>query len=169
MQQTASPFAGGYAHLVLVASLLLLGACSTITGYPKSAVNDDTEIAASQSYFSSDVRTKEDTPSDTTRGGLTRQQYRDAVVYGRLGVIDIRYREFEKALAAANSGVATGSDLTVLVLNGLGATTGAAAAKSALAAASAGVVGAKSAINTDLFYQKTLPALLAQMQAGRQK
>ncbi|UIF89361.1 hypothetical protein [Cupriavidus sp. UYPR2.512] len=60
------------------------------------------------------------------------------------------------------------ADLTTLVLNGLGATTGTATAKAALAAASAGVIGAKGVINTDVFYQKTLPALVAQMQAGRQ-
>jgi len=115
------------------------------------------------------VRKNEDAALDVSRGGLTRQQYRDAVVYGRINVIDIRYFQFEKALSGTNNGFSTGADLSVLVLNGLGATTGAAAAKSALAAASAGIVGAKGTINTDLFYQKTLPALIAQMEAGRQK
>lgn len=149
--------------------LSLLGGCSTITGYPTSSQNDDKEIAASQSYFDSNVRSNGDAPSDVARGGLTRQQYRDAVVYGRLGVIDIRYDQFEKALTGTNNGLSMAADLTVLALNGLGATTGAAATKSALAAASAGVVGGKATINTDLFYQKTLPALITQMEAGRQK
>jgi hypothetical protein len=164
-----SPLVRCSAQPVLISSLLFLYACSTFTGYPKSAVNEDDEITACQPYFASNVRSNEDAPSNDARGGLTRQQYRDAVVYGRLGVVDIRYRQFEKALNGANNGVSTGSDLAVLVLNGLGATTGAAAAKSALAAASGGVVGAKAAINTDLFYKKTLPALVAQMEAGRQK
>jgi hypothetical protein len=149
----------------------LTSACSTFTGYPKSAQNDKTEIAANAPYFSAAVRVNEDDPdpANTKRGGLTRQQYRDAVVYGRISVIDIRYFEFQKALTAANNGLATGADLTVLLLNGFGATTGAASAKAALAAASGGVVGTKATINTDLFYQKTLPALLTQMNAGRQK
>jgi hypothetical protein len=152
-----------------LAILSLLGGCSTIAGYPKSSQDDDKEITASQPYFDPSVRANDDASSDVARGGLTRQQYRDAVVYGRLGVIDIRYDQFEKALAGTNNGLSMAADLTVLALNGLGATTGAAATKSALAAASAGVVGGKATINTDLFYQKTLPALITQMEAGRQK
>src|ERR1700688_1317341 len=89
--------------LVVTPLLLFLCACSTITGYPKSAQNDDTEIAANQPYFASDVRSREDDPSDAKRGGLNRQQYRDAVVFGRIGVIDIRYFEFEKALTGTNN------------------------------------------------------------------
>jgi hypothetical protein len=54
-------------------------------------------------------------------------------------------------------------------LGGLIATTGKAATKSALGAASAGVIGAKAAIDKDLFYQKTIPALLVQMEADRLK
>ena len=57
----------------------------------------------------------------------------------------------------------------VLTLAGLGATTGDAATKAALAAASAGVVGAQGAISKDLYYQRTLTALLAQMEANRDK
>lgn len=155
--------------LLFTAPAVLLCACSTLTGYPKSPQDDDTEIAANQPYFAPDVRQREDDPSDAKRNGLTRQEYRDTVVYGRISVIDIRYLQFQKALAGTNNGISTGADLTVLLLNGFGATTGAAAAKAALAAASAGVIGAKAAINTDLFYQKTLPALITQMEAARQK
>ena len=54
-----------------------------------------------------------------------------------------------------------------LVLSGLGATTGGAATKAALAAASAGVIGAQGVISKDLYYQRTVPALLAQMEANR--
>jgi hypothetical protein len=154
--------------LFIIASLLL-SACSTITGYPKSAQDDDAELKANAPYFAVDVRVNEDDSSNSKRGGLTRQEFRDAVVYGRISVIDIRYFQFEKALAGTSNGLVTGADLTVLLLNGLGATTGAASAKAALAAASAGVIGTKATINTDLFYQKTLPALVTQMNAGRQK
>jgi hypothetical protein len=155
--------------LLLAAGVLGVPACATISGFPKPAQNDDTEIAANQKYFALDVRSNEDDADNAKRGGLTRQQYRDAVVYGRLNVIDIRYFDFAKTLTGTNNGFSTGADLGVLMLNGFGATTGAAAAKAALAAASAGVVGAKATVNTDLFYQKTLPALIAQMNAGRQQ
>lgn len=156
-------------HVLLATVVLSAAACETLSGFPQPAQNDDTEITANQKYFAADVRNNEDGIDGSKRSGLTRQQYRDAVVYGRLNVIDIRYFEFTKSLTSTNNGISTGADLSVLVLNGFGATTGAAAAKAALAAASAGIVGAKATVNTDLFYQKTLPALIAQMNAGRQQ
>jgi hypothetical protein len=155
--------------LSLIACCLLHSGCSTVTGYPKSSQDDDTEISANAPYFAENVRSNEDAQDDAKRGGLTKQQYRDAVVYGRINVIDVRYFQFQRALTGTNNGFLSGADLTVLALNGLGATTGAASVKAALAAASAGVVGAKATVNTDLFYQKTLPALITQMNAGRQK
>jgi hypothetical protein len=155
--------------LALIVPCLCYSGCSTVSGYPKSSQNDDTEITANARYFAENVRANEQAADDAKRGGLSKQEYRDAVVYGRLNVIDIRYFQFQRALTGTNNGVLTGADLTVLALNGLGATTGAASVKAALAAASAGVVGAKATINTDLFYQKTLPALITQMNATRQK
>jgi hypothetical protein len=56
-----------------------------------------------------------------------------------------------------------------LILAGLTATAGGATTKAALGAASAGVIGANAAINKDLYYQKTIPALLTQMEAERLK
>ena len=91
------------------------------------------------------------------------------MVYGRINVIDIRYHQFEAQLTGTRNSVSTGADLTVLILNGVGATTGSSAAKTALAAASGGVIGAKSTVSTDLFYEKTMPALVAQMRANRQQ
>ena len=54
-------------------------------------------------------------------------------------------------------------------MGGLTATTGNATTKAALGAASTGIIGANAAINKDLYYQKTIPALLTQMEANRLK
>jgi hypothetical protein len=114
------------------------------------------------------VRTNATAPNDSARGGLSQQQYRDTVVYRRIEVIDINYYDFESKLAGSYDALALGTDLTALILNGFGATTGGAATKAALAAASGGVIGANAAVNTDIFYKKTLPALVSQMRASRQ-
>ena len=82
---------------------------------------------------------------------------------------DIEFADFERRLYGDGNVVGLGGDLVGLVLTGLIATTGNAATKSALGAASAGVIGASAAINKDLYYQKTIPALLAQMEADRLK
>lgn len=136
-----------------------LSACATISGVPAPYQDRAAVLRADKPYLSADVRTDKD--ADT-------KPFRDRVIYARLEVIDLNYYDFEAKLLSAGAGANLGADLAILTLNGLGATTGAAPAKAAFAAASAGVVGAKGAINTDVFYQKTLPALIAQMRADRQ-
>jgi hypothetical protein len=65
---------------------------------------------------------------------------------------DITFADFEKRLYGDGNAVTLGSDLAGLILAGLTATTGNAATKSVLGAASAGVIGAKAAIDKDLYY-----------------
>jgi hypothetical protein len=98
-----------------------------------------------------------------------RTAKRNAIVLARLRGYDIEFYDFEQELYGQGNEITLGADLTALALGGLIATTGKAATKSALGAASAGVIGAKAAIDKDLFYQKTIPALLAQMEADRLK
>jgi hypothetical protein len=148
--------------------VLFLGGCSAFTGYPPNYQDTSAVLAADTPFLSADVRAKGNAPSDAERGGLTQEQYRDTVAYSRMEVIDINYYDFEAKLTGTYNLLDVGADFTTLILSGLGATTGAAATKAALAAASAGVIGANAAVNTDLFYKKTLPALVAQMRAGRQ-
>jgi hypothetical protein len=80
---------------------------------------------------------------------------------------DITFSDFKRRLAGDANSVMLGSDLLVLALGGLVATTGGATTKAALGAAIAGIAGAQAAINRDLYFQRTLPALLAQMDASR--
>jgi hypothetical protein len=98
----------------------------------------------------------------------TRTSYRNSIVYGRMALSECSYNEFQARLWGDTNIISLGADLTVLTLAGLGATTGSPATASALAAASAGVVGAQAAISKDLYYQRTLPALMAQMTANRE-
>jgi hypothetical protein len=153
----------------MLAASSLLAACQAIEGYPKAYQDADEVIKADGPYLLAGVRDIANAASDQGRAGLSQQQYRDSVVYRRIEVINIHYYDFEAILSSAYDGLNTGADLAALVLNGFGATTGSAATKAALAAASSGVLGAKTTINTDIFYQKTLPALIAQMRAQRQK
>jgi hypothetical protein len=54
-----------------------------------------------------------------------------------------------------------------LATNAVATVTGGEVTKAALAAGSAFMVGTQGAISKDLFYQRTIPALLAQMEANR--
>ncbi|WP_404712415.1 hypothetical protein [Sphingomonas sp. MMS24-J13] len=92
---------------------------------------------------------------------------RNNIINGRMEVIEDDFDTLERALNASSNSLSIGSDLAVLALNGLAATTGGSATKAALAAASGGIVGAQGAVNKDLYFKSTLPALLARMEANR--
>jgi hypothetical protein len=149
--------------------LLVLGiagsitSCSAIQGYPSDPNDSSAVLASLQPYFQP---SEMDTYIQETNSAQ-RQQLRDIIVLSQVRAYDIEFNNFEKSLYTSGNGISTGSDLVLLVLNGLGATLGGAATKAALAAASTGIIGAQTAISKDLYYQKTLPALLAQMEANR--
>jgi hypothetical protein len=141
----------------------ILSSCSSIEGYPTDPENTDQVILSLQRYF--------DPAFDVEYYGqpdpLLRRQVRDSIVTGQMRAYDIEFARFERALYGNGNLVSTGGDLAVLALGAVAATTGGASAKAALAAASAGVVGAQGAISKDLYYQRTIPALIAQMEANR--
>ena len=96
-----------------------------------------------------------------------RRAARNRIVRLRLEAYDQTYSEFIRRLESEDNTVSAGGSLAVLTLGGLAATSGNAATAAALAAAGAGIVGAQGVISKDLYFQRTLPALLAEMDASR--
>jgi hypothetical protein len=160
---TLFPFGRTFFRVLAISVAGLVASCGAIQGYPPDPENSRAVLASLQRYFQpsqEDAYIQETDP-------IQRRQLRDIIVLSQVRAYDIEFNGFERSLYAAGNGMSTGSDLVLLVLNGLGATLGGAATKAALAAASTGIVGAQTAITKDLFYQKTLPALIAQMEANR--
>ena len=141
-----------------------LAACAPIRGYPDDPEDTSATLTRLTPYFDGTEEAQYVAlPNDAT----LRQQKRDEIVLARIRAYDIEFADFEQKLYLEGNSVSTGSDLLVLILAGLTATTGNAATKAALGAASAGVIGAQAAISKDIYYQKTIPALLEQMEANR--
>jgi hypothetical protein len=154
--------------------LSLLSGCAAMSGYPTDPQNlhstqDSTDLSTlREKYFALGIDDCYRKGNCTDLLGLTdKQAIRNDVVLNRMRVYDMEFSLFARDLSSTNNSVSIGTDLTALALNGLGATTGNAATKAALAAASGGVIAANGAVDKDLFYQKTIPALIAQMQADR--
>jgi hypothetical protein len=140
--------------------------CASIQGYPIDPENTDSTLLSLKPYFDG---TEEKNYIALAGNEAVRQQKRDEIVLARLRGYDIEFSAFEKGLYGQGNTISTGGDLIALILAGLTATTGGTATKAALGAASAGVIGAQAAINKDLYYQRTIPALIAQMEASRAK
>ncbi|HEX3912711.1 MAG TPA: hypothetical protein VHW71_04325 [Steroidobacteraceae bacterium] len=165
MKNTTLPWALRVVGTLLLTALAgTISGCASIDGFQKSPEPSSVVKARNTKYYG--LNADDDYYSAS---GDARQSLRDQIVYGKMQVLEDDFLDFERCLNGAGNYVSLGSDLTVLVLNGLAATTGTAATKSALAAASAGVVGAQGVVNKDLYYQKTLSALISQMQANREK
>jgi hypothetical protein len=165
---------------VVIASLLIMAACTPMVGYPDNPDDNQTTKTALTNRINANESAYYQAagPYVLSQGNKTwtvntlynsdvRRQLRDTVVYDKMRLSEIEFNRFQKHLWGDNNLVSDGGDLLALALNGLGATTGTSATKAALAAASAGVVGAQAAISRDLYYQRTLPALLAQISANR--
>lgn len=161
----------GTRFAIVTALALSSAGCTSLDGYPNDPQQDGSLNDLRDKYFSSSV---DDCYKASGGGGAClgvtgKQAIRDDVVLNRMHVYDMEFSQFVRALSAGNNSVSLGSDLTAFTLNGLAATTGNAATKAALAAASTGILAANGAVDKDLFYQKTIPALVAQMSADRAK
>ena len=147
---------------LFVIAVLALTSCAVVRQFPDDPAANSDVSASYQQYFNAEWVTKYEAASGTQRSSL-----RDTIVINRMLAYDVAYATFKTQLLTEGNSINTIGDLIVLALSGVGATTGTATTKAALAAASAGIVGAKTAISSDLFYQRTLPALIAQMDANR--
>ena len=137
--------------------------CASIQGYPRDPEDSAATLARLTPYFDG---SKENEYNDET-DSASRERKRNEIVFARMRGYDIEFADFQRQLYGFANSVSVGTDLIGLVLGGLTATTGNASTKAALGAASVGVIGANAAINKDLFFQKTIPALFTQMEANR--
>lgn len=141
--------------LVCVATSLM--GCAALQNYPERPNNIDAQLDVLKSYFDPTV----------IKGGGNSVAWRNEVVNAQILAIDLQFTKFEQALARENVGVNTTTDMAVIGLGAATGVAGGAATKSILGAISGGITGAKGIIDKDIFYSKTMPVLLSQMEAQR--
>jgi hypothetical protein len=141
-------------------SVLLTAGCAALKAYPDRSVSIDDQLRNLTWCFDP---SSEKPPASGV--GLTA--WRNEVVNCRIRAIDLQFTSFEQSIARENIGLNTGADIVVLGLGAATALTGGAGTKSILGAISGGVIGTKGIIDKDVFYSKTMPALLTQMEAQR--
>lgn len=154
----------GSRYGLILAAAVFLGGCASLRGGPEPITEADitatTHCPSDQdvtAYYQSD---------NAARGGLTPEQWRDAKISSCIDIIDAKYAEFQAELRRQIITSNLGTDLAVIGLGGIGSVASK-GVSNALSAASAGLVGAKAAIDKDIYFQQTLPALLSAMTANR--
>ena len=140
-------------------SLFSVG-CAAIKAYPDRSVEIKDQLHSLTWCFDAEAVRKAGT-------GWNPTAWRNEVVNCQIHAVDLQFTSFEQSLSRENVGLNTGVDMAVI---GLGAATGVVAGagtKSILGVISSGITGAKGIIDKDVFYSKTMPALLTQMEAQR--
>jgi hypothetical protein len=144
-------------------SLLGFG-CASIKAYPDRSVTVRHQLSA-LSWCFDEEKIKKD-PSDKESPDW-RTNWRDEVVNCRIRAIDLQFTSFEQSLSRENVSLNAVVDMAALGLGGATAIAAGSGTKAVLGAISGGLIGAKGIIDKDVFYSKTMPALLAQMEAQR--
>lgn len=149
-----------FAPLAL-AFFLMIG-CRSAQGYPKRPFDLEAEFKMLKPYHAVDILTVHD-----AKPAAEKKAHRNEVVNARIRAIDLRFGEFAQNLSRENNWTTLGLEWAVLGLSGAGTLVADAGTKSTLAALSGGFTGAKGSIDKNLFFNKTMPALLTQMEANR--
>jgi hypothetical protein len=147
-----------------------IAGCATIEGSPRRLLDETVSMALVNNYRIDEAIRLFSLPDDAVgiaaRGGLTRQQFRDMVVIVYMNAMDGRYYAFRTALSSERRQTGLGMDLAVLGITGW-ASVARDSIVNNLSAIAAGLGSARSAIDRNLYFDQTLPALLSAMDAQR--
>jgi hypothetical protein len=165
-KQCSPPYCVKGTKALIIAAMMVLAGCGAIRGAPEPVLDVKQARGDLAAYLSGDVLLRFYAADNQARGGITPLEWRDAVIAARLEIADQNYQTFKNELYAETVGMNLAVDLAALGLSGAGAVAGGSAAR-VLSVATAGVIGAGTAFNRDTLYQKTLPAIFAQMEANR--
>jgi hypothetical protein len=149
--------------LVLALPALSVAGCSALKGFPQRSGDPAAQLQRLDKYFAPDIldQYNEEKPEAEKRA------FRDEVVNGQIRAIDIHFNNFVQGVSQESVQTNLGTDVLLLGLNGAAAVASASTAKTVLASIATGVTGTKTAIDKNVFFEKTMPALVAQMEADR--
>ena len=152
-------------HLISVLAIVLLAGCSSLrTG---GAPDPSFDLAADLASLSKEFDSATNIPNYYNTEASGRLDARNRFISGRLVQIDLQYLKFLRTLTADKQQLDAATDIAGLTLNLAGTLVGGARAKTNLAAAAAGMGGAKTTIDKDFYYEKSIESLVATMNAKR--
>jgi hypothetical protein len=97
------------------------------------------------------------------------REARDEFITARLVLTNIRYLQFIRDITSEKQLIDSASEMTVLSLNLAGAAVSGVDTKTVLSTTAAAVTGSKAIIDKNYYFEKTIPALVAAMNAERKK
>lgn len=146
--------------------LSMLVGCASINGFPDRPERVKAKLESLQKkFFLPSVDVLEVYASKDTEA--KKRNYRDQVVNGRLLALDMQYAVFKKDIYEQGITSNLVHDISGVAVGAAGAVVTATDASRILSALSGGISGSRTSINKNLYYERTMPALLALMDAER--
>lgn len=139
------------------------GGCAAVDGYPKRLEYADQYIAEVGSFASPAAVLQYNSAADVTTATLLRNN----TVTARIFSIDANFHQFVRDLTTQQNISTVGVDWAAIGLASAGAVVASSQTKTILAAIAGGILGAKASVDKDIFYNKTIPALITLMEAQR--
>lgn len=153
-------------QLLTLIGCLLISACTSVSGFPERTEDETAKLNKLRSlYFAPthDVLSAFDGKATETE----KRTYRNNVVYGQLQALDLQFSIFSRAIYTEATGSNLGLDIAGIAAGVAGATTTVASTSRILSALSGGIAGSRTAIDKNLYFERTMPALLSLMESGR--
>jgi hypothetical protein len=151
--------------VALVAMALAMVGCATIRGFPEPPRVEKDKTWPAEGYQMGPDAIREYNEATGTAKKIVRNEIIDA----RMAEIDSKFADYERALYQEGIGSGVGTDWAVLSITAATTIVGAAKTKTALGAIATAIVGGHAAFDKRALFDKTLPALMAQMVAEREK
>lgn len=148
--------------LLLTAALCVSG-CQSFSGYPAPIENRKTALA----HVQADTLPSAISTYEAATAEADRRKQRDRIIRARLYAIDINYNAFSQSLSTEQKSFALGSDIVAAGLTGAATLAKSAATKTRLTTYASAALGVRATVDKELYFSKTLPAIVAQMNAGR--
>lgn len=144
---------------------LSLTACASIDGYPKNPIDQQADMVALKRDYDRTAIEAYAVATDPT----ARQRLRDQIVRTRIAVYTKAFSDYERSLTQQHNLWNVGTGFTGLGLGTAATLAKQASTKTNLSAYALAVTGARGEVSKDLYYEKTLPAILVQMEANLTK
>ncbi len=147
-------------------AILAFTGCSSIKGAPQQSYKTRDQIKKlSQGFDESATISKYNSAATDDLKRSIRNEY----VTQRLTLIDLNYQHWIHSEAFNRQVWDTATALAILGVDAAGTLVGATETKTILHAVSGGITGSTLAVDKNFFYDKTVPALAAAMDAERKK
>jgi hypothetical protein len=137
--------------------------CASSGGFPDNPVDIEFERADLAVYFQPlavkgylEAKNEEE-----------RKRIRNEIIFGRVAAYDVEFAIFQQKIVRERSGFDTAADVTGAGLTAAGTILTSGSAKTAAGAATLAVTSVKGSVDKNIFWEKSLVALLAQMDANR--